>query len=84
MRAVRDHPRHLVLGALVLGLLLATAGELAMPAAAVVVALVAGRPGSATLAVAALSWFGVEKPALRLKARALGRRTLKTIEPAAP
>jgi peptidoglycan/LPS O-acetylase OafA/YrhL len=37
-----------------------------------------------TLAIAALSWYAVEKPALRLKARALGRRTLKTIEPAAP
>jgi len=37
-----------------------------------------------TLAVAALSWFLIEKPALGLKARALGRRTLKTIEPAAP
>jgi peptidoglycan/LPS O-acetylase OafA/YrhL len=37
-----------------------------------------------TLVVAAVSWFGVEKPALALKARALGRRTLKTIEPAAP
>lgn len=37
-----------------------------------------------TLIVAALSWLGVEKPALALKARALGRRTLKTIEPAAP
>ncbi|MBM6596108.1 acyltransferase family protein [Microvirga pudoricolor] len=37
-----------------------------------------------TLGVAALSWFGIEKPALRLKARALGLRTLKTIEPAGP
>ena len=37
-----------------------------------------------TLSVAALSWFLIEKPALGLKARALGRRTLKTIEPAAP
>lgn len=37
-----------------------------------------------TLIVAAVSWFLVEKPALALKARALGRRTLKTIEPAAP
>lgn len=37
-----------------------------------------------TLAVAALSWFGVERPALRLKARSLGRRTIGTIEPAAP
>ncbi len=37
-----------------------------------------------TLAVAALSWLLVEKPALGLKARTLGRRTLKTIEPAAP
>lgn len=36
------------------------------------------------LLVAALSWYGIEKPALRLKARALGRRTLGTIEPAAP
>ena len=36
------------------------------------------------LAVAALSWYGIEKPALRLKARALGRRTLGTIEPAGP
>ncbi len=37
-----------------------------------------------TFAVAAASWYGVEKPALALKARTLGRRTLKTIEPAAP
>jgi peptidoglycan/LPS O-acetylase OafA/YrhL len=37
-----------------------------------------------TLAISALSWFAVEKPALALKARTLGRRTLKTIEPAAP
>lgn len=37
-----------------------------------------------TLVIAALSWFSVEKPALGLKARALGRRTIKTIEPAAP
>jgi peptidoglycan/LPS O-acetylase OafA/YrhL len=37
-----------------------------------------------TLGIAALSWFLVEKPALALKARTLGRRTLKTIEPAAP
>jgi peptidoglycan/LPS O-acetylase OafA/YrhL len=36
------------------------------------------------LLAAALSWYAVEKPALRLKARALGRRTLGTIEPAAP
>lgn len=36
------------------------------------------------LLVAALSWYAVEKPALRLKARALGRRTLGTIEPAGP
>ncbi len=52
------------------------------PAAAALVLL--GPALAVTLAVAALSWFGVEKPALRLKARALGRRTLKTIEPAAP
>ena len=38
----------------------------------------------ATFAVAAASWYAVEKPALALKARTLGRRTLKTIEPAAP
>jgi peptidoglycan/LPS O-acetylase OafA/YrhL len=37
-----------------------------------------------TLAIAALSWTLVEKPALALKARALGRRVLKTVEPAAP
>jgi peptidoglycan/LPS O-acetylase OafA/YrhL len=37
-----------------------------------------------TLLVAALSWFLVEKPALALKARALRRRTVKAIEPAAP
>jgi len=36
------------------------------------------------LCVAALSWYAVEKPALGLKARALGRRTLGTIEPAGP
>jgi peptidoglycan/LPS O-acetylase OafA/YrhL len=37
-----------------------------------------------TLIVAAASWYGIEKPALRLKARAMGRRTLGTIEPAGP
>ncbi|QFU18078.1 acyltransferase family protein [Microvirga thermotolerans] len=37
-----------------------------------------------SLLVAAISWYAVEKPALALKAKALGRRTLKTIEPAAP
>ncbi|MBF9232368.1 acyltransferase family protein [Microvirga alba] len=37
-----------------------------------------------TLAVAAISWAAIEKPALALKAKALGRRTLRTIEPAAP
>ena len=37
-----------------------------------------------TLAVAAASWYGIERPALRLKARALGRRRLHTIEPGGP
>ncbi|WP_336489055.1 acyltransferase family protein [Methylobacterium nigriterrae] len=37
-----------------------------------------------TALVAAVSWYAVEAPALRLKARALGRRTLNTIEPAGP
>ena len=37
-----------------------------------------------TIPVAAASWFGIERPALRLKARTLGRRTLGTIEPAGP
>ena len=37
-----------------------------------------------SLGVAALSWYAVEKPALRLKARAMGRRTIGTIEPAGP
>ena len=37
-----------------------------------------------TVPLAALSWYAVERPALRLKARALGRRTLGTIEPAGP
>ena len=37
-----------------------------------------------TLPVAALSWYGVERPALALKARTLGRRSLGTIEPAGP
>lgn len=36
------------------------------------------------LGVAALSWYAVEKPALRLKARALGRRRLGAVEPARP
>lgn len=36
------------------------------------------------LAIAALSWFAIEKPALGLKARLLGRRELGTIEPAGP
>ncbi|MBP1179163.1 acyltransferase [Methylobacterium sp. PvR107] len=39
---------------------------------------------AATLPVAALSWYGIERPALALKARALGRRRLGTIEPAGP
>jgi peptidoglycan/LPS O-acetylase OafA/YrhL len=38
----------------------------------------------ATLAVAALSWFLVEKPALALKSRSLGRRALGAEVPAAP
>lgn len=37
-----------------------------------------------TLPVATLSWYGIERPALALKARALGRRRLGTIEPAGP
>nr|WP_210302035.1 acyltransferase [Methylobacterium brachythecii] len=37
-----------------------------------------------SLGVAALSWYAIEKPALRLKARAMGRRTIGTIEPARP
>jgi peptidoglycan/LPS O-acetylase OafA/YrhL len=37
-----------------------------------------------TAVLAAASWYGIEQPALALKARTLGRRTLKTIEPAAP
>jgi len=37
-----------------------------------------------TLPVAALSWYGIERPALLLKARALGRKRLGTIEPAGP
>ena len=37
-----------------------------------------------TLAVAAASWFLVEKPALALKARLLGRPALTPISPAAP
>ncbi|WP_430913549.1 acyltransferase family protein [Methylobacterium sp. sgz302541] len=37
-----------------------------------------------TLLVAAASWYGIERPALRLKARALGRRTLRTVEPGGP
>ncbi|WP_267357477.1 MULTISPECIES: acyltransferase [unclassified Methylobacterium] len=39
---------------------------------------------AATLPVAALSWYGMERPALALKARALGRRRLGTIETAGP
>jgi hypothetical protein len=34
--------------------------------------------------VAAAYWYAVERPALRLKTRTLGRRTLGTIEPAGP
>ncbi|MDP4022252.1 acyltransferase [Methylobacterium sp. NEAU 140] len=37
-----------------------------------------------TMPVAALSWYAVERPALALKARALGRAKLGTIEPAGP
>ena len=37
-----------------------------------------------TLLIAALSWYPDREAGAGLKARALGRRTLKTIEPAAP
>lgn len=37
-----------------------------------------------TLLAAAASWYGVERPALRLKARRLGRRGLPTIAPGGP
>lgn len=37
-----------------------------------------------SLAVAAVSWYAIEKPASRLKARAMGRRAIGTIEPAGP
>lgn len=52
------------------------------PAAGSPVLLVVSLPLS--LLVAAVSWRLVERPALRLKARAFGLKTLKTIEPAAP
>lgn len=52
------------------------------PAAAALTLL--GPSIALTLGVAAASWFGVERPALALKFRSLGRRTLRTIEPAAP
>ncbi|MBZ6074772.1 acyltransferase family protein [Microvirga puerhi] len=52
------------------------------PATAAIVLL--GPSLVAALVVAALSWYGIEKPALAIKAKALGRRTIKTIEPAAP
>jgi peptidoglycan/LPS O-acetylase OafA/YrhL len=52
-----------------------------VPGASALVLLVPSM--AVTLAVASLSWFGIEKPALALKSRALGRRTLKTVEPAA-
>lgn len=37
-----------------------------------------------TLPVAAVSWYGIERPALSLKARAMARRGLGAIEPAGP
>ena len=37
-----------------------------------------------TFPVAVASWYAIERPALRLKTRTLGRRTLGTIEPAGP
>ena len=48
-----------------------TGGAIALMASAIVI----------TLGVAALSWRLVEKPALALKARALGRRTVRTQDP---
>lgn len=52
------------------------------PGAGSLVLLLVSLPLS--LGVAALSWRLVERPALRLKARAMGPATLRTIEPAAP
>src|SRR4051794_26788149 len=48
------HPRHVVLGALVAGLLASTAPELVMVAMGAVVVVLAGRPLPAVLAVVAL------------------------------
>lgn len=52
------------------------------PTAGALVLLVVSLPLS--VVAAALSWRLAERPALRLKAKALGLRTLKTVEPAAP
>lgn len=53
-----------------------------LPAAAPLVLL--GPALAMTLAVAAVSWILVEKPALALKAKALGRRSFRKTGPAAP
>jgi hypothetical protein len=50
----RAHPRHIVLGAAVAGLLAATAPELVVLGLAVAASALAGRPLVAVLAVAAL------------------------------
>ena len=51
---IREHPRHVVLGALVAGLLAGAAGDLVIVGLAAGVVLLAGRPAPAVLAVAAL------------------------------
>src|SRR4051812_9604906 len=54
LAAIGRHPRHLVLGAVVAGLLAAPAGEFVVLPAAVALALLAARPRLAVIVVVAL------------------------------
>ena len=80
LSALREHPRHLVLAALVIGLLLPHAGAaIVVPAA--LVATLAGRALPACLAVAAL--LGGREPRRRASRRARRRRRRQLARPGA-
>jgi len=82
LATVREHPRHLVLGAVVAGLLAATLGEIVVVAAAVALAVLAGTPRLAVLAIVALAAgaFFTDARVQRLDAGVLAGSTGRLVE----
>jgi len=82
LATVREHPRHLVVGAVVAGLLAATLGEIVVVAAAVALATLAGTPRLAVLAIVALAAgaFFTDARVQRLDAGVLAGSTGRLVE----